>query len=89
MFLQEGNERRKKEKDPSKPIRVRGAYIQFTTEQIPKLKAQPVYAARLAAKELKHTDFMGLAAAEWGKLTPTQKIEYEKLEEADRIRHTR
>ena len=87
--LQKAQSRKgKKESDPSKPLRVRGACIQFITEQILSLKAQQAYAAQLASKEIKHADIVEIATAAWGKLTPAQKTKYEK-QEADKARHTR
>lgn len=79
----------KKEKDPTRPKKPAGAYIQYTTEQIPLLKQRPEYKGDgpkfgfkiVDGVEMKHTDFMGIAAANWGKLTPEEKAKYEKRAE--------
>ena len=85
--LKKSKDKKKAKKDPTKPAKIRGAYIQFTTIRIPQLKLVPENAKKLEAKELKHTDFMGMAAAEWNKLSEKEKEKYVKLEAKDKVRY--
>ena len=49
----------------------------------------PKYKAKLESKELKHTDFMGMAAEWWAKLTEKEKEKYNALAEKDKARYER
>ena len=76
--------RKRAKKDKALPKGASGPYIQYTSEQIPILKAMPKYKAKLESKELKHTDFMAMAAEAWGKLTDKEKEKYNLLAEKDK-----
>lgn len=80
----------------TRPRRAAPPYIAFTTAMIPKLKASEEYKGpgekygwklRADGEEMKHTDFMGIAAAKWGALSEAERAPYEALAEKDRQRY--
>ena len=89
--LSKSKDKKKKraKKDKALPKGASSPYIMFTSEQIPLLKAMPKHKAKLESKELKHTDFMGMAAELWGKLSDKEKEKYNTLAEKDKERHER
>jgi hypothetical protein len=84
---------RKSEKDPTRPKKANTAYIQYTTEQIPLLKTLPQYKGAgekhgfkilEGGVEMKHTDFMTVAATNWNGLSDKERAKYDKLAEEDK-----
>jgi hypothetical protein len=81
-------ENKKKTKDNTKPKGASSAYIHYTTEIIPKLKADPKYKGpgkksgfklKEDGEEMKHTDFMSIAGEMWNELNEDKKKPYELL----------
>ena len=66
----------------------------YTTEATRLLKLQPKYLSDDGSfrnpetgQEMKHTDFMSIAASQWNNLTDKEKAPYEKLAETDKARY--
>lgn len=57
-----------------KPTKAIGAYIFYSNETIPKIKAE---------EGKSHKEAMGLAGKRWGELTDEQKKPFEKKHEED------
>ena len=87
--------KKKKEKDITRPKRAAVPYIVYTTEQIPLLKIDPKYKGKgdkpFITKEngedMKHSDFMGIAAKNWNNLPEKEKEKYNKISEKDKERY--
>lgn len=68
-------------KAPDAPKRFKSAYICFIGEHMEIEKAK-----RTNPSELKVTDMMKFLANQWKELTPQEKMKYEQIAEADKMR---
>jgi len=69
----------KKKKDPNAPKRGRNAYLLFTMDKRPEVKA--------ANPEAQPKDLLKLLAAEWAKLTAAEKVPYTEKQKEEKERY--
>lgn len=68
---------KKEESEGIKPTRAIAAYIFYSNEQVPKIKA---------AEGISHKEAMGKAGKKWHELTEEEKKPYNKMHDDDVVR---